>query len=152
MANQLFLSNDTNGYTETIYCESYKVAGNITSTLTSAPLFAPNFSGKVVGVVVALGQNGVDGSNALSTTVTVSKNGTAVTSTDPAIAKAAGTGVKSTASSGTGITQAVVKTDGTESFVSGDYFSLTNTVARTASPSTEMANLVVHLFYKKTAV
>lgn len=151
MAIRHYATNDSwKSYVEEQFTFQYTVAGNVTADLTTAPIFAPNFSGEIVNVVLAFGQNGADGTDPLNMSAILYKNGTAVCSTNPDIAKAAGTGVKSTAVSGTGLTQAVVKTDGTEDFVTGDYFSLTLDITRT-TPETEIANVVVVVYYKKVA-
>ncbi len=147
-----FLSNDSSGITELEH-NLQATAITLNADVTDAPVgFAP-YAGKITKVWFAVGQIGQDAANAASLAATVKKNGTAICTTDPAIAKAAGTGAGSTVSSGTGITQAVVKSDGTEVVAAGDRFTVTWDVTRTASTITpEFSNGIVMVAIKPYAV
>jgi hypothetical protein len=140
MADRLFASNDTKGYTKSeTHLFFAPASGNFTADATPSVVVAP-FACTVVDVIGSVGQNGVDVSNPLDLKFTASKNGTALCTTDPDIAKAAGTGVKTTAVAGTGITQAVVKSDGTQTVAKGDLIKVLFDITRTASPGTEIAD------------
>ena len=133
----------TIGYREAIIA---KADGDQTSTLTTITMGAAPFAGTVVDVILSHGENGADGSNPLSGELDVLNGGTTVLATKPKLAKAAGTG-QETASvgiSGTGITAAVLHgTAGNIAVLAGDVFTYTWTLTRTASPSTEIADVCV---------
>jgi hypothetical protein len=145
-----FLSSDAAGFDDKQYVEAAK-AGNIVADASAAQLWVAPFAGKITDVNLALGTNGVDGSNPLDLKATVKKNGTAVATTDPDIAKAAGTGSKSTFAAATGITQAVLKTDGTATFAKGDILTVDWDITRTNTPSTEIADATVIVTIKPFA-
>ncbi|MEN6536830.1 MAG: hypothetical protein ABFD89_24460 [Bryobacteraceae bacterium] len=147
-----FLSNDSQGITE-LETQLQATAITLDADVTDAPVgFAP-YAGKITKVWLAVGQIGQDGTNAASLAATVKKNGTAICTTDPALAKAAGTGGGNTLSTGAGITQAVIKSDGTEVVAAGDQFTVTWDVTRTASTITpEFANGIVMVAIKPYAV
>jgi len=116
--------------------------GDLTSNSTDNQLGFVGIAGKIVDVILSVGTNGVDAVDPLDLTLDVKKNGTSVCSTNPKLDKAAGSGRKSTAVSGAGITQAVLKTDGTEDLAPGDELTYDLTLTRT-TPDTEFADVSV---------
>lgn len=143
MAYRKVISNDTHaggmgGFYEPIIYFNSQIAGEVTADATHTVFIAPA-AGTIVSVVGGVLENGSDGSNALTMAFDVKKNGTSVASTVPAIAKTAASDARATTqSSGTGITQAVLKTDGTATFAAGDTITVVFDITRTASPSTEI--------------
>lgn len=140
------LTNDSAGQANMGFrWKSQGAIGNITATASAIPVDIPDFAGKVTNIVLLM-QGGVDTTNVLSLTVGLKKNGTAVATTAPVISYrlnattiGASTGSQSTYAASTGVTQVTLKTDGTEQFAAGDIFTVDFTVARTASPGTEMS-------------
>lgn len=112
------------------------VAGNFAAQ-TAAPLFsipvADTNGGRIVSVdISAVAFTTSTDRTAAATLKKISGTtaAAAVCSTDPAFGPtASGTGMKSTQVGGTGITQAVVKTDGTATGIVGDMFTLDTTFA-----------------------
>jgi hypothetical protein len=97
------------------------------------------YAGTVVNVWGCNQENGADGSNPLQLEFKVYKNlTTAVCTVNPILAKAAGTGRKTTYGTGTGITQATIAVDGSQRLAAGDSLSVTFDITRTATPSTEI--------------
>ena len=156
--NRLFASNDASsgdfavgpGIIEDKDVFSHAIAGNITADSNGNFVFIPNFAGKITNVVLAL-QGGADAVNPLTLAAVVKKGGTAVCSTNPAYDKAAGTGSKSTYAAGTGLTLAVLKTDGTEQFAAGDLITVDYDITRTASPGTELSQVAVFVYVTRFA-
>lgn len=144
MAYRKYLSNDTHaggygGAFEHIHYFRAAVQGEVTSDQAGVWVFTAPAAGSIVSVIGAVVENGSDASNPLTMTFTVLKNATAVCTTDPSILKTAASDTKvSTAAAGTGITQAVLKTDGSCDFVAGDQIMVTFDITRTASPTTEI--------------
>lgn len=128
MAFRKVPSNDTHaggfgGFNEPIHYFTAQVAGEVTADTGAHTLFIcpAGVSGTIVSVVGGVIENGSDANEDLTMTFNVRKNTTSVCSTNPAIAKTAASDARATtAAAGTGITQAVIKTDGTEDFVAGD--------------------------------
>lgn len=126
MAFRKFPSNDTHaggagGFYEDVHYFTAQVAGEVTADTGAHTLFIAPAGGTIVSVVGGVIENGSDANEDLTMTFNVRKNTTSVCSTNPAIAKTAASDARATtAASGTGITQAVIKTDGTEDFVAGD--------------------------------
>ena len=141
---ELALSNDAAGsFNPGVNWEAYpNPLTTITTSITLMPAGVATTGGKITDVILML-QGGADTVNPLSMTAVVKKNGTDVASTDAAISfhSGAGTGNVSTYAAGTGITQVVLKTDGTANFVAGDFITVDFNVIRTASPGTEMSNV-----------
>lgn len=160
MAIRLFKSNDSHasglgGFVEDTVFLNKSVQGEVTADSLGHILWIvpSGVSGSITGVVGAVVENGSDASNPLTMTFTVKKNGTAVASTDPAIAKnAASDALIDTVAAGTGITQVVLKTDGTEDFVAGDVISVDFDITRTASPTTEITGPAVTVTCKLNAL
>lgn len=153
MAKGIVLSNDAVGISDKLVEERAFIVGEVTADVTH-PLFAATTSGKISYIYGGVLENGSDGSNPLTMTYTVLKNGTTVSTTDAAIAKTAASDSRaSTVAAGTGITQAVLKTDGTASFSAGDVFAVTFDITRTASPTTEITSpfCQVGVVYNATA-
>lgn len=139
---QIVQSNEASGAYTPVYAFEVFQTGNITASVTNESMFVADAKmfpkgGYVVNVVLMC-QGGADASNPLNLVGIVKKNGTDVCSTDPKVDKTAGTGNQSTTAAATGITQAVVKTDGTQQFAAGDFFTGDFTITRT-TPGTEMA-------------
>lgn len=135
MAFRKVQSNDTHaggmgGFYEPTQYFTASIEGEVTADKTHTFFIAPA-SGSIVSVVGSVLENGSDANEALTMTFTVKKNGTAVCSTDPSILKTAAADAQvDTAAAGTGITQAVLKTDGTEDFVAGDCISVLFDITR----------------------
>lgn len=129
---------------------SHSIQGEVTADSTGNVVFIAPKAGKILDVIGGVMENGSDSVDPLTMTFTVKKNGTAVCSTDPAIAKNAASDARvTTQASGTGITQAVVKSDGTEDFAAGDTISVDYDITRT-TPDTEVTGPSVTLVFKLT--
>jgi len=121
------------------------LSGETTLGVKSAPLGAARFGGKVTNVWLTVGASGKDDTNGLHISGEVYINGTSCLSTQPAISHVSGEASqqKTTKVTGdTGVTQAVMDTDNNE-FTSGDIFTYDLDVARTASPTTEISNVIL---------
>lgn len=135
MAFRKVPSNDTHaggagGFHEPIHYFTSSIEGEVTADKTHTMFIAPA-AGSIISVVGSVLENGSDANEDLQMKFTVKKNGTAVCSTDPVITKAAASDAQvDTAAAGTGITQAVLKTDGTEDFVAGDCISVVFDITR----------------------
>lgn len=152
MASLVKLTNENVGVSADVHYFRAFVVGEITADVTH-PLFAAEAAGHVVSIVAGALENGGDGTDPLSMKFTVNKNATAIASTDPAFAKtAAADTLVSTANAGTGITQTVLKTDGSATFAKGDVFSVVFDITRT-SPETEITSpfVTVGIVYDTTA-
>lgn len=105
--------------------------------------WSPNFSGRItsfyLGVLTA-------GASDRSVTATVKKNGTTISTTDPAITFNA-TGPENTYAAATGVTVGVLKTDTTVDFVAGDVFTVELTLGGSAGTAPTGAG--VTLGYKE---
>lgn len=143
------LSNDAQGHNDVKLYFVHGASGNITAD-TTAPVFIAPVAGRIVNVVGNLTVNGEDGVNPFSLAFDVKKNGTSVAATLPAIAKAAGSGQKDTFAAGTGITQAVLKTDGSEIVAAGDAITVVYDITRT-TPGVEAAGPSVLVVFEPYA-
>lgn len=123
---------------------SYTISGEITASKGGIPVYAPDFPGKVCDVHLCLANGGLDNTNPLSVEGDLKIDGTSVFSTKPKITYVSGEAADATSTfdSGTGITSGVVDED-SNSFTAGQVLMLDIDVTRTASPGTEMNNLVV---------
>ena len=123
--------------------------GNVTSNQTALPIGVARKSGTILDVVLTTYVNGADSADPLNITADVKKKraGTTVSvcSTNPKLDKTAGAAHATTAAAGTGITQAVLKTDGSEDVQAGDYLVCDLTLTRT-TPDTEIAGPVVTVY------
>jgi hypothetical protein len=114
-SKRLFLSNDAIGNTDAERVFVYAQNGNHT-TATNVTVFVAPEAGEVTGVFLAT--RTMTTSTDRTLTATVSKvvaagTATALCTTNPSfISTATGAGAPSTYNTGTGITQAVLKTDG----------------------------------------
>lgn len=157
MAARKYLTNDTHaggygGFYEHIHYFTHTLGGEVTADTLRTVFVAPQ-AGQIVSVVGGVEENGSDGSNPLTMTFTVKKGATAVCSTDPAILKTAASDAQvDTYASGTGITQAIIKTDGSATFAAGDNISCLFDITRTASPTTEITTPSVIVGVKFDAV
>lgn len=124
-----------------------RTEGNFTATV-SGIVFVPDFAGEIVNIIGALLENGADGTDPMNTTFTVKKGATSVSTTDAKLDKTAGTGIKSTYATATGITKVVLKTDGSQKFAAGDVINYTATLVRT-TPETEAAGMSITIYYKR---
>lgn len=142
--NVLLLSNADAPGTHLVYPLVVAKQGSLTANNADNPAGVFPFDVKVVRVVGGVLTNGVDAINPLQVAFDVKKqasaatSGTSVLSTLPVVAKAAGTGFRSTAAAGTGITQAVINS-AQETVAAGSLISVDFGITRTASPSTEIA-------------
>lgn len=120
-------------------------SGEVTTHKTGFPIGAPRVAGYISNVYLSVGRVGKDDSNTLSLAGNVYINGTTCLTTEPAIAHVSGEAAatqKTTVVEGdTGITQAVLAS--TNTFNPGDVITGNLTLTRTASPSTEMANVCI---------
>jgi len=127
------------------------LAGEITADATGHLLGVVPADGAIEDVILSVQENGSDSVDALDITATVSVNGTAVCTVDPAIDKtAAADAFATTAAAGSGITQATVKSDGTEDVSKGDILSVDLALTRT-TPDTEITGPVVLVKIRPTA-
>ena len=110
-------------------------AGDITANIAATPIAVAPYAGTIRQVRISLGNTGEDAANPLSIEVDVLKNGTSIfpSTTKPSLSKA-------DADYAT-----VVAVPDTVNFVEGDFFTYTATLTRTASPTDEMADLVVSI-------
>jgi hypothetical protein len=137
---KVYLSNDAVGITNAKSYFTAMVQGDVTADKTAMPLIGciPQ-AGTITNVWGAIAALGADGAAALDMKYTVKKNGTAVCSTDPDIAKAAATTARlTTYATATGIVAAVIKTDGTQKLVAGDSITVDFDITRAGTPSPEM--------------
>ncbi len=120
---------------------AYTHGGDLSATQTGKLVGVVPISGVVSAVILSVATNIVSTTGTDGITAVVKVNGTAVTSTDPKITSAAGTGFRSTAQ-GHG-TASVVKTDGTQNVQRGDVLTVDLTRTAAGSVSVEAANVVV---------
>lgn len=123
---------------------AYEMSGEITASKGGVPIYAPDFPGRVNSVHLCLGNGGKDDSNTLAIECDIQIGGTSVLSTKPKITHVSGeaASAQSTFDSGTGITDSVIDQDNND-FSQGEVLMLSVDLTRTASPTTEMQNLVV---------
>lgn len=123
---------------------TYINSGEITATKHGIPVVAPDFKGQVEDVFIAVGGCGRDDSNALSIEADVKIGGTSVCSTKPKISGKNGAASTSRHSfaSGEGVVQGVVDEDN-NGFDPGDMIMLNLDLTRTATPTTEIQNVII---------
>jgi hypothetical protein len=122
-------------YTATAFPE------DITSSLEGAFAFVVPKSGEITNIGLYIDNTGEDATNPLEIEADVKINGITVLTTKPKITKDAADGSNSYVA-GTGITQAVLDTSALE-FEVGDKITVDLNLTRTASPTDEMAGVVV---------
>lgn len=148
MAKRLTLTNDTSGVKNVEQVYTYGQDGNHTA-VTGAPVFAAKEAGTITGVYLTTAAMTTSTDRTLSADVKKLTGTTAaasVCSTNPAFAATAtGAGVKTTVNSGTGITQAVIKTDGTQRCAAGDIVTVDLAIA--GSNGTVGANTAVTVVF-----
>lgn len=128
MADLVQLSNDASGATTEKLYFVFGQTGNHTAA-TNAPFsgLLPR-AGRITGVWLGTTTFPTSSDRTLAATVKRNRNGVAqvaVCSTDPAFAATAsgGTGATTTYAAGTGKTQAVIKSDGSEILAAGDFLT-----------------------------
>ena len=142
MADKLSLTNDTVGYAyeEQVFTrviEGAYTADDVTANIVTVVPFGK--SGRIVGAYLVHGENGADGTDAMSNALDVKINTTSIFSTLPALAKAAGTGKRTTFAAATGVTVGVINT-AADDVVAGDIVFAEFDITRT-TPETEYANV-----------
>jgi hypothetical protein len=121
------------------------VSGEFTTSSPGVPLGAMNGGGRMSNVWLSIATSGKDDAQTLGVEVDVKINGSTCLATKPKILHVSGEASqqKTTKITGdTGITQAVMNASA-NTYTAGDVITWDRTVTRTASPTTEMANLVV---------
>lgn len=126
---------------------TYAISGEFTADKTGIPVISPDFAGYVQKVTLGVGASGKDDTNTLSVEVDLKVNTTSVFTTKPKLAHVSGEAsqAKNTLASGSGITQPVLNRTATD-FSAGDILYADVDLTRTASPTTEMANLVMNVY------
>lgn len=124
------------------------ISGEVTTSKNGVPVGAVRDAGLVKNVFMSVGASGKDDSNTLSLEADVQINGTTCLTTKPKIAHVSGEASQQKTTkddSDTGITQAVMST--ANAYSPGDVITVDWSLARTASPTTEIANaaLVIEL-------
>jgi len=120
-------------------------SGEFTLNVKSAPLAAVPRGAKVSNVWMSVGASGKDDDSSLQVSGEVYINGTSCLSIRPAIAHVSGEASqqKTTKVTGdTGIRQATIDTDA-DTLTDGDVLSYDLDLARTASPTTEITNVIL---------
>lgn len=142
-------SNDKDGIYEPEFHFFANVPGEVTADQNARFIFEAPAAGVVSSFIGGELENGSDATNPLTMTFECKKNGTTILTTKPSITKAAAADARvSTEASGTGITQAVLKTDGSAAFSAGDIFEVDFDITRTASPTTEITTPFARLGVK----
>lgn len=135
---RVVLSNDKDGIYELESFFEAAVQGEVTADQNARFIFVAPAAGVVSTFIGGELENGSDSVDPLTMTFELKKNGTTVLTTKPAILKTAAVDTYiSTANAGTGITQAVIKTDGSAAFAKGDIFEVDFDITRT-TPDTEI--------------
>ena len=119
-------------------------SGEITTSLVDKPATSPRVGGKVKDFYLSVKHCGTDITNTLAVSGECYINGTTCLTTQPIIGAVSGedSSAKTTKVTGdTAIQQAVVDTTA-NIFTPGDIISVTAFLQRTASPVTEMSNLI----------
>jgi len=128
-------------------CIQWGLSGDVTADNLNNIVYVCHKAGtRVVDVILSLGNTGADPTNPLQAAVDVLKNGSySVLSAQPAITKAAADGT-STATTGSGVTQAAVVTSGYRDLVVGDRLELDFDITRNAGTVTdEIADPLVQI-------
>ena len=121
------------------------ISGELNASRSRAVMGAARSAGIVTDAWISVYGCGRDDSNNLSGEVDVKINGTTIFTTTPKIAgnNGSASAQKTTKVAGDGgIVEGVINT-AARSFSAGDVFTFDFTLTRTASPTTEMNNLVV---------
>jgi len=116
-------------------------AGDLTATISDVLLGVVPCDGQVTDVILSVGGNIESDTSTDGLTATVSVNGVAVTTTDPQITDAHGSGFRCT-DQGDG-TAATVKADGTEQVSRGDVLTVTLTRTAGGTISSDARDVVV---------
>lgn len=141
--SKVFLTND-NSQKRYPLILSGAADGNLAAD--DSYVFAAPFAGDIVDLpILSAGTNGVDSVDPLFTELDVLINGTSIFTTRPRLDKTAGAGQKDTATTGTGITQGVLKAAASLVFAKGDLIKVTLDVTRT-TPDTEFADVAFCVF------
>lgn len=119
----------------------WTASGNVTASSTANFLGAVPHTGLVSDVILTVGTNLQSDADADGLAATVKINGAVVTSTNPAITSATGSGAKSTAQSDG--TPAAIKSDGTEAVTQGDRITVDITRTAAGNIATEAADVSV---------
>lgn len=121
------------------------VSGELTASRSRAVMGAARTSGIVTDAWISVYGCGRDNSNNLSGEVDIKINGTSIFTTTPKIAgnNGSASAQKTTKVTGDAGIVAGVINPSARSFSPGDVFTFDFTLTRTASPTTEMSNLVV---------
>ncbi len=134
------ITNDKGGRQNDKFFATVALAGTLNGSTEGIVVLPAATNGwELTDVVLTTGVNTTH-TTGVSFTATVEKNtdgGTSALTTNPALLDTAGTGRKTTATAGTGITPAVIKTDGSKDFASYDAAFVTISEAGTlgADPS-----------------
>lgn len=122
----------------------HTISGEVTVSKPGLPIGVSAISGTVKAVFISVNECGRDDSNTLSIAANVYINGTSCLSTQPVIAANNGSASeqKTSAASGTGVTEAVIDTDN-DDVSQGDVLTWDATITRTASPTTEIGTIGV---------
>uniref|UniRef100_A0A6M3J8R9 Uncharacterized protein n=1 Tax=viral metagenome TaxID=1070528 RepID=A0A6M3J8R9_9ZZZZ len=129
---------------------SYSHSGEITSTTGVFPLGDVRRAGRVIDVSMSVNSCGRDDSSPLIISGEIYINGTTCLTTRPSIAFVSGEAPqqKTTRVTGdSGITQAVIDTTA-NTVVPGDVITGIVTLDRTASPETEINNLIISVDFE----
>jgi len=121
------------------------VSGEVTASIAGSPLGAARFAGRVQKCWFTVGASGKDDTNPLQIRGELYINGVTCLSTRPLISHVSGEASqhKTTRLTGdTGVTQAVIDGDA-NTFSAGDIFTYDFDLVRTASPTTEISNIVL---------
>jgi len=121
------------------------VSGEFTTSSPGVPLGAMNGGGRMSNVWLSIATSGKDDAQTLGVEADVKINGSTCLTTKPKILHVSGEASqqKTTKITGdTGITHAVMNASA-NTYTAGDVITWDRTITRTASPTTEIANLVV---------
>lgn len=144
-----FLTQRYNGVTLTpvaVLHTQFTHAGVLTASLTDQLMGACPIDGTVTHAILSVGSNIQSSNGADHIAAALRVNGTALCTTNPAMASSAGAGFRSTAR-GQG-TPAVIKSDGTQHVQRGDLFTLDLTRTIAGSVTTEAGDIAVLLIIR----
>lgn len=143
-------SNDKGGLQNDKFRATVAVAGTLNGSSEGIVVLPAADNGwELTDVVLTAGVNTTH-TTGTSLTATVEKNtdgGTAALSTNPALLNTAGTGRKTTATAGTGITPAVIKSDGSEDFAS--YDAVVVTLSEAGTGGTDPSDVALFLEFTR---
>ena len=120
------------------------VSGEVTTSSGRIPLGAAKATGRVRKVWVSALGCGRDDTNTLSVAFDVKINGTSCLTTQPKILdkQSAASAQRTSIKSGEAVIEAVLDQDNVN-FLPGDVFTCNRTLTRTATPTTEISNVVL---------